>query len=82
MEEKKEVTVKTGNRETSVKRSVVKKSVENLTEVKKEIKKPKFQLDKVITLGSGLRITPEMITPKLERYIKNNYPEVYAKYTK
>ena len=61
-------------------KSEVKK--ESKIEVKKEIKKPKFQLDKVITLGNGLVITPEMITHKLEKYIKNNFPEVYAKFTK
>jgi len=55
---------------------------ESKIEVKKEIKKPKFQLDKTITLGNGFVITPEMMTSKLEKYIKNNFPEVYAKFTK
>ena len=55
---------------------------ESKPEVKKEIKKPKFQLDKVITLGNGLVITPEMMSDKIEKYIKINFPEVYAKFTK
>ena len=72
MAEKKEVKAEV--------KSEVKK--ESKIEVKKEIKKPKFQLDRAITLGTGLRITPEMMTYKLEKYIKNNFPEVYAKFTK